>query len=150
MMSFFLFLQGQNQHHVFSSSGNHFVNSTINVSWTIGEVFTESLFKSEYALNLGFQQNLTKIESGLIEHNNLSLRLYPNPIVEKLTVETNNLFESGSSWLLVDLQGRAILSDLISETIFTIDFDNLTSGIYFLKIISPDKRLSSINKITKI
>jgi hypothetical protein len=60
----------------------------------------------------------------------LSLKVYPNPFIDKLTIETN---EEILGIGLFSLNG----SELIHTTNKELNASNIPSGIYFVKIITP-------------
>jgi hypothetical protein len=81
-----------------------------------------------------FTQNVISCV-GLLKQNNQStfIKLFPNPTHDKLFVEislTHELLE------IIDLNGKLILSTIISEKNNWIDLKNLTNGLYFTRIIS--------------
>lgn len=74
-----------------------------------------------------------------IDFENLTneLEIYPNPVQEKLHVNTS---EEILNVVLFDINGRIINSSLINNT---IDFSNISNGVYLIKI-TTDKGI--INK----
>jgi photosystem II stability/assembly factor-like uncharacterized protein len=75
-----------------------------------------------------------------------SLRIYPNPASEKITIETPEI--SHQSYLSIyNLSGQELLKQTISETKTTIDINNLNPGLYIIKVM--DERSVRVGKIIK-
>lgn len=78
--------------------------------------------------------------------NNTRIRIYPNPIQDKLMIETNsairNLQIQG-----YDLRGLSVFGTNLTKAKSEIDFSNLPKGVYFLKINNNGE--ISIKKIIK-
>lgn len=78
---------------------------------------------------------------GINENELLSIEVYPNPVVDYLTIqgETGEIF-------LRDINGNLILSQEHNNT-SKVDMKDLASGIYFLELINSKGK--AIQKITK-
>src|SRR6056297_697195 len=77
--------------HVIATSGDYTKTENNTLSWTIGETLIETAKKDSFILTQGFQQgNLSVIT--LINKNEIiySLKVYPNPVKNKLTIETTD------------------------------------------------------------
>ena len=79
--------------------------------------------------------------------------LYPNPFNEKLTIEYSLSSSEQVSVIIYDALGRTVLEKTYSSQIpglhrKNIDFRNLSTGTYFVKIFLGD--YSSVKKITMI
>jgi surface protein len=62
-----------------------------------------------------------------------SFKLYPNPVVSILNVKTdNNLINQPST--IIDGLGRMVLNGKLNEVDATINVDQLSKGIYYLKV----------------
>ncbi|MEQ8239048.1 MAG: CotH kinase family protein [Cyclobacteriaceae bacterium] len=62
------------------------------------------------------------------------LRIYPNPAVESLLVNSDDLIHE---IVLFDNQGRFLKSIEVDQKFQKLDFSNLKAGIYHLKIVLP-------------
>ncbi|MCU0472065.1 MAG: T9SS type A sorting domain-containing protein [Bacteroidales bacterium] len=62
--------------------------------------------------------------------------MYPNPAVEKLTIEFNNNLASGADIRIYDLQGVVLSTYKVAsgESVFTIENIRLREGIYLVRI----------------
>ena len=111
---------------------------------------------SNYCNGLGARNYLTNtygwaiIDAGLNctglsteDFNTSSLKLYPNPVLSILNVKTDyNLINQ--PYTIVDGLGRVVLNGKINEVESTINVEQLSKGIYYLKI--SDKNASKFIK----
>jgi uncharacterized protein (TIGR02145 family) len=97
-----------------------------------------------YNLNTLLNLNITKSDAlsvRLIKNtplsnstfNSSSLKLYPNPVVSILNVKTDyNLINQ--PYTIIDGLGRVVLNGKLNEVESTINVEQLSKGIYYLKI----------------
>ena len=73
-------------------------------------------------------------EQGVVEnyHQKKLLKLFPNPVERKLTVETPQLVKP-SFIQLINVNGTILLRQQITEKKTSLDIGNLPAGVYFLK-----------------
>ena len=112
---------------VVSSAGS----STDMLTWTLGEVFTESVMRSNVVrFSQGFNQPIAISTSGIlnIKGDNLTFTAGPNPVVDELYLSISG--SRATSWWLYDMQGRLLGSGELT----VIDFSDKTTGEYVLKI----------------
>jgi ELWxxDGT repeat protein len=67
------------------------------------------------------------------------MNIYPNPVKDKLTIELKESKALGSIYYINNLEGQAVISGKLTETINEIDVSQIPRGIYFVKIIAGDK-----------
>lgn len=65
------------------------------------------------------------------------LRVYPNPAQDKLTIHIPGLHIKNTIYI-VDVYGKLIYQTVTSNKELTLNIDQLSSGIYFLKIKGDD------------
>ena len=82
------------------------------------EIFVDTVLGCFYEL----------IEGGVNESKASYITLYPNPTDETFTIEAENI----TNVEIFDLAGQKVLSDRSGNQ--TINADNLTTGVYFLKV----------------
>ena len=120
------------QQSVIGSAGNEDKSDNASISWTVGEVVTETLTATNIVLSQGFHQGNLFISS--IEEEEIlefSLTAYPNPVNDILTVNTQ---EHGLQYQVVDIHGKVLLNGVINSLSGQIDFTNIPSGVYFLQV----------------
>ena len=79
---------------------------------------------SEYVNNVGTE----KFESGP------SLKIYPNPANDIITVDGFNESLFGELILLRDIMGRTLIKNVINSTKQSLNIDNLTAGVYTIAV----------------
>ena len=67
-----------------------------------------------------------------------NINVYPNPVLDKLTIEINAQIEKGTRISLLNMQGQEIyqkvINDNVSEYRSELDMSNYARGVYMLKI----------------
>ena len=94
--------------------------------------------------------NITNNSLSINENEQISISVYPNPVLDILTV---SIPESGNNSYLAEvfsINGKLVYSKKIQDSIsdFKIDVNNFTSGLYILKI--SNYKTSRIIKIIKL
>lgn len=94
---------------------------------------------STITLVLNVESGLTDIQ----ETSVASMNLYPNPVKTNAIVQLENL-NSGATLFLADVQGRIIKTYNIKQgvTSLEIETENLASGVYELKLVAKDVKVS--------
>ncbi len=143
-----------------SPSGDYVKNEAgISVSWTMGQVFDQSIF-GNYHFTEGFQQGTLsqEIQAGnrasldetpssnttkkLVGTTNASIEIlaYPNPVVDKLNLTFDNLHLAILTIKIIDSSGKHWAQQKVNNTVHTtIDIAHLPSGNYILQIIENGK-----------
>lgn len=133
-------------------AGNEARNSTINMSYTVGQAFVSN---SPYILTGG------DILSTLIGDNGwplgnkdelqisdaIKISLYPNPSNGIFYLELKNLDNLKSwSYQVININGAKMLNNLITEQKTLIDISHLSKGVYLL-IVSYKNNTQKILKV---
>jgi len=127
---------------VFASGGNHVKKNNISFSYTIGELFVPT-YKNKRIITQGFQQS-QKIITGKVTTNTntqIKIKVYPNPTTDYVTIETSNPNISNPCIVQIyDISGRIIQTPVTSANSLneqlSVDFSQVPSGQYFVRIIS--------------
>jgi len=117
---------------VVGSSGGDYENEKISLSWTIGEVVTETRESSNYILSQGFHQGnleVTRIEEILPAE--FQIKAYPNPVSDILIIESQ---KAGFEFQLINNKGQVLKNGIIHSTQDEIDFTELPPGNYYLQV----------------
>lgn len=95
-------------------------------------------------IDTGFENTIFQAlsNSSIIKDNTISI--YPNPTNSVITIKCDSTIKSIE---LFDVQGRVLLTKMISENSEVLDISDKANGIYFLKITS-DKG-SKVEKLIK-
>jgi hypothetical protein len=67
----------------------------------------------------------------LQEKEEYSVVVYPNPFSDRITICIDQF---PSEFLLTDIQGGIVCSEIITDSIHELDLSTLPAGIYFIKI----------------
>jgi hypothetical protein len=132
-----LHFAGAKAQQVISSAGTYFENESGSVSWTLGEVFIETLGAGETILTQGFQQPVILV--GTFYENpgsDFQLTAFPNPTKAFVTIQTDLNQSENMEYRLFDIRGSLILSDRLAGDHTRIDLDDYHPGIYFLNVHS--------------
>jgi hypothetical protein len=126
---------------VIASSGGSYETSTVQLSWTLGELATESFTSGSTMLTQGFQQPEITVETGYSDPEiQLSVNVYPVPAKSYLTVEFNEVWQ-GMMVNLYNLQGIKILSTPVINQKMEINLHELPSAGYILKVITAENKM---------
>lgn len=78
-----------------------------------------------------------------------SVQVYPNPVKEQLSIETNIGNSMQEQVRISDVSGREVYSSYINENKAQIDIGNFTEGIYFIEISEKDAQGAIVYKTVK-
>lgn len=118
--------------NVIGTSGGTEHQATHQTSWTIGEVITETCSVETLTLTQGFQQgNLAISWIGEDIPAEFQIKAYPNPVNDIINIE---LYKPGLGYQVINVKGRVIQNGIFFSVQDQIDFVDIPSGIYFLKV----------------
>ena len=146
IISPFISLCQSDMQKVVSSSGNHFNNGIIQLSFTIGEPIINTLSGTTTNITQGFHQSNHLIVSVEEKNPNLDIKVYPNPIGDKLYINTE--FFEGVYYEIYDANGKLVCKDFLKKNITEIETINLKPSAYSLSVTGKDN--SSNFKLIKI
>jgi hypothetical protein len=88
-------------------------------------------------------------DNGGAESN--SFNVYPNPAAEGfINVNSGNAIVAGTVLELVDLAGVVVKKMELSSNQFSLNIQDLASGVYLVRITNSNSNLNSINKVVVI
>jgi hypothetical protein len=140
---------------VVSTSGNHAGNSTVQLSWTIGETVTRTISSGSNILTQGMHQSkltVTAIEElvGL----GFKISAFPNPATECVHLKVVSLSRGKASdmwkdfsFQIYDLNGKVLIYNQIEGPETVIRMDSYAPSIYFLKIMDYNKEVKTFKII---
>ena len=73
------------------------------------------------------------------ETNSESFQVYPNPANDKIHITLNNTSSRGAYYLIMNLTADVVSTGRVSAQSFTVDCQNLTSGLYHIIIVEDDQ-----------
>ena len=134
---------------VVATSGDHYTNDEIQISWTLGEPVIETLSNGNSMLTQGFHQSkliVTAVDQ--IAELKFDITAYPNPTSDILRVEVENVREQDLVYTLYSPDGRMLVQKQMESDISEIPLCNYVSATYFLKVSSGNTVLKTF-KIVK-
>tara|TARA_B110000046_G_scaffold160504_1_gene173666 strand:- start:673 stop:1155 length:483 start_codon:yes stop_codon:yes gene_type:complete len=130
------------------SSGGEAKGTTGSLSYSAGQVATNSYLSDEGSMSEGVQHTYQIITLGGIKNNfNISLRAYPNPTKDLLNIQIDDFREQYFVYQLLDIEGRIIQSKRINDHQTEIDVRDLSSGIFLVQILGEKSILDSFRVI---
>ena len=144
------FTQALSQQTLASAGGNATGNLG-SAGYSFGQVFYSIHSKPEGSITEGLQQPFEiSIVAGMNESGEISMdyEAYPNPVTCLLVLRVDRTATRHLAYQLLDISGRLLKSKKITCTECMIPMEQYESGIYFLNLISGDKRVK-IFKIIK-
>ncbi|MBK7128898.1 MAG: T9SS type A sorting domain-containing protein [Crocinitomicaceae bacterium] len=135
---------------VVASAGDYFSNSSTSLSWTLGEVVTDSYFGTNNQLTQGFQQPMESYAGIETTEVQGAFTVFPNP--SRNVIQISALNTTGQYYLtLTDFTGQIILTESYNANlIHTLSLDQLAAGMYLLQIIDTNGVPVEIFKIQKL
>lgn len=120
-----------------------------NSSYTVGQVFYQSLSSVSGHISLGVQQ---AFEVKTLNNNNVStilldVKIIPNPTKYNLVLKIYTISLDDISYQLYDLLGRQLANQQVKNEETSIQMDDLPAAVYVLKIIKNNSTLKSFKII---
>lgn len=138
---------------VVSTDGSFSTNSQGSLSWTLGEVITETFSTTNNFLTQGFQQKLEGFLSVPEQTQSDNLSLFPNPFISEITI--NSCYQEAIFQIKIfDCQNKLVYSNdfIISVPCeqLSLDLSFLPAGMYFLKFTSLETDKFFTERIIKL
>ncbi len=135
---------------VIGSAGTFATSASGSMSWTIGEVMTETYSSANNFFTQGFHQPDTSFVISVIDNAQPNISVYPNPVIDNVIIDFSA--SSGNySVEIFDMQGQLLRKEPISanQKQLNISFLDFANGMYFLNIINKETNTRSSYKINK-
>jgi type IX secretion system substrate protein len=131
------------------ATGGDATGSGGSAAYSTGQVICTSYSGTGGSVNQGVQQPYVFITTetntqSLIE---LLMSVYPNPSVTSVYLKIENQDLQQLSFQLMDIQGKLILQQKITETETFIKMDETAAGTYFLKVTDNNIELKTFKII---
>jgi hypothetical protein len=126
--------------NVVASDGGHTQGSGGSISWTIGEPISETYSNASNITTMGFHQpEIISLADMIAEQGNgAELLVYPNPVLNEVTVDFAGIKQGSYSLEIIDVLGRLLYrSDAnisSSSQQARLRLGEYASGSYFLLI----------------
>jgi hypothetical protein len=120
------------------------------------KIITKDGKNSNFAINNPEESPLEKINNPQpakskydISSAEPALKIYPNPFINAVNIQINQLSEEGAFFNLYNIEGKRIRQEKISNLRTNISLDGLSSGIYVYHVVGERGRLISSGKLKK-
>ena len=138
---------------VIASDGEYFTGANGSVSWTLGEIMTETYGSANNFLTQGFQQpeSMSLTATGNL-FSTSDIGIYPNPVSDHLTINFSDDFNGTTGINIYDMQGKLIRSENFyllkgSDHLWDISLKQYSNGIYLINIFNNNSTQTfKINK----
>lgn len=132
---------------IISSSGDHFNNGTIQISFTIGEPVVKTVSDGTNTLTQGFHQTNWSFV-GLEDYTpSFNISVYPNPVQDELKIESKDF--KGVIYQIYDAAGKIVLEGNLENEKTQINTENLAPATYSLVLRNSNESLLKIYKLVK-
>lgn len=147
LVSFFSSLS-YGQQAVITAGGNA-TGSSGNSSFTVGQIAYTTNGNANYSVADGVQQPFEISTLSVDEHihSNIQLTVYPNPTLGYLTLDIATLETEGLLYSLIDLNGKLLSEEKITNQLTTINFTSLPNSTYFIKVATQGKNVKTFKII---
>lgn len=95
-----------------------------------------------YTVDTTDDNNVISDPNGIYEGTLNGLNVYPNPSIGELNLDLSTTTEKISSWQLVDLQGRVVLSGANNASKITVDVSSVEKGVYVVSVFTQNSSAS--------
>ncbi len=137
------------QEVIATSGGDHHAGG-YSLSWTLGESVTESFVAGSFILTQGFHQpTLTVVSVPELADPEISVRAYPNPVDDHLSLHIDHEAPESFRYVLGDMHGRPILSDRMHGQESQLQMSSLPPGIYILSVFHENNTMHTFNIIKR-
>ncbi len=132
-----------------NSTGGNASGSGGSVSYSVGQLTYQTHTGTNGSVAEGVQQAYEiSVVTGIVEAKgiNLSLKAYPNPTTDNLTLSidaSTSLNIQSMSYQLFDINGRLLQNGQIASMQTSIEMSNLRPATYFLKVIHSSNNVGA-------
>jgi hypothetical protein len=134
LLAFFSFVAIQAQSitpSVINSTGNFVPLNNEYYQWSVGETYINMDVASNIIVSSGFVQPEQKI----LNPSTNGLSIYPNPVYNQLTVNTDFEQNGTLKYKVYQVDGKLLFMSekhITTKELFLIDFDDISAGNYIL------------------
>lgn len=135
-----------------ATTGGSFTSSTGSVSFAVGQVAYNTIDNNNTSAYEGVIQpyEIQMVTANRnITDTDASVSLFPNPIINDLTIQITTTVQKNTSYKLYDISGKLLEEKPILKENTKIKFSNRYSGIYLLTIINNNAVVNTF-KIVKL
>lgn len=145
-------LSGVKAQEVLPAAGGKASGNGGSISYTIGQMAYTLDSGTSGSVSQGVQQPYEiMVVTGVDERLGieLTMKVYPNPTTDFLTLHHNNSDLSELAYQLCDMNGRLLESKILESSETTISMSRYAPSAYFLKVIQNNKEIKTFKIIKK-
>jgi hypothetical protein len=149
LISLFLFITKRvDGQEIICTAGSNDVSTIGQLSWTIGDLITDTYTSTSSILCQGFNQNF-QIATDVEELTNVgfSVEAFPNPATNFLKLKVFNKKQGKMSLSLFDLTGKKLIQRSLETDDMEIPLTGLAPSVYLIKIFDNDREIKSLKII---
>jgi hypothetical protein len=150
VIAFFSMLNGLQAQEAMTAAGGNITGNSGSIDYSIGQIFYTANSGSNGTVEEGVQQPYEIwVYSGIEETNGIQLEclVFPNPVSDMLTLQIKDFENLKLSFQLYDAKGKILENNKVENEETHISTKNLSSGTYFLKVVSNEKEVKSFKII---
>lgn len=132
-----------------NASGGNTSSSSGNISFSIGQVFSETISNGTNSVSQGVHQPF-EISTLGVDHNpniSLEMRIYPNPTTSTVFLKTGKQALQNADYQIFDVSGKLISKGKLLQTETAIDLSKNASGTYILIVSDSSQKLKTLKII---
>jgi hypothetical protein len=141
---------------VVASGGGYAEAENISISWTLGELAVSTLTGGNMILTQGFQQPFELDINPVVQKDQVTwgISVYPNPVGDELRIRFNTQNPGDYLVEIQDVTGRLVSQEQHKQVnpgdILLLNTSTFTSGVYFLKVLTPDRQQIQVTSLRKL
>ena len=133
-----------------NAAGGDATGSGGSVAYSIGQVVYTANTSPSGTVSQGVQQAYEIFLIGINETElNSSLSVFPNPILDNLTLQISDYYNEKLSFHLYDLQGKSLNKEQIIAEQTQINTSSLPPATYFIEVLNQENKQVQSFKIIK-
>ena len=144
------YMQAQQLHASVNAAGGNATGTGGSASYSVGQVFFTTVSSTTNSVAEGVQQPFEiSVFTGVkdIKAIDLYYAAYPNPTSGKLTLKIDNFEPNSFTFQLMDVNGKILRNDKLTEKETVIDMSELKPAAYFLKVTNSKKEVKTFKII---
>jgi hypothetical protein len=152
----FLFPTASQGQSLLSTAGGFYRNSTISVSWSLGESITETFGNQTHTLTQGFQQSKLG-PVGVIEPKEPltgAIEVFPNPTQGLVFVIINpgkiSQGDVPDRYVLYDIRGKLLEQEKLPQGNLELNLAPYSGAVYYLRLFNPESNIQETVIIQRI
>ena len=132
---FFSFFSAFSQSGTVTSSGSSSVSSSLNVDFSLGQIF----YQSQIADNLDYKEGIIQsfyVNGDTIEFDFIGVKAYPNPTTRIIYINLGVDDIGSVTYAISSPNGQYVGDGEVDSNPFALDVSTLANGVYFVHLFN--------------